>query len=184
MGENSSLTIFVNDCRQGVGMLRFMSRYLPRKTLNEIYKLYVRPHLDYGDVIYHIPPKKCDFTNNYTLNNYMERLESVQYSAARAITGAWKGTSRKKLLEEFGWETINLRRWGRRLVLFYTIVNKITPAYTRDPIPHIAELPYSLRAGAAIGQIHARTDKYKATFYPNCLEEWRILIQKHETHPR
>ena len=26
-----------------------------RNTLNELYKLYVRPHLDYGDVIYHIP---------------------------------------------------------------------------------------------------------------------------------
>ena len=30
--------------RQGVGMLRFMSRYLPRKTLNELYKLYVHSH--------------------------------------------------------------------------------------------------------------------------------------------
>ena len=83
-------------------MLRFMSRYLPWKTLNEPHKLYVRPHLDYGDVIYHIPSKKCDFANSYTLNNYMEKLESVQCSAARAITGAWKGTSREKLLEELG----------------------------------------------------------------------------------
>ena len=102
----------------------------------------------------------------------MERLESVQYSAARAITGAWKGTSRKKLLEELGWETLDLRRWNRRLVLFYKLFDNITPAYTRDPIPHIDELPYSFRARAAIGRIYARTDKYKATFYPNCLAEW------------
>ena len=104
-------------------MLRFMSGYLPRKTLNELYKLYVRPHLDYGDVIYHIPSKKYDFTNSYTLNNYMEQLESVQYSAARATTGAWKGTSRKKLLQELGWETLDLRGGGRRLVLFNKMVN-------------------------------------------------------------
>ena len=26
----------------------------------------------------------------------MEELESVQYSAARAVTGTWKGTSREK----------------------------------------------------------------------------------------
>ena len=58
---------------------------------------------------------------------------------------------------------------------FYKIVNNITPAYTRDPIPHIVELPYSLCVGAAIGQIYARTDKYKATFYPNCLAEWEKI---------
>ena len=99
----------------------------------------------------------------------------MQYSAARAIIGAWKGTSRKKLPEELGWETLDLRRWSRRLVLFYKIVNNITPAYTRDPIPNIDELPYSFRARAAIGQIYARTDKYKATFYPNCQAEWENI---------
>ena len=46
-------------CRRGLGMIKFLSRYLPRNTLTELYKLYVRPHLDYGDVIYHIPPKKA-----------------------------------------------------------------------------------------------------------------------------
>ena len=61
-------------------------------TLNELYKLYVRSHLDYGDVIYHIPAKVCDFSSNITLPSLMEKLESVQYSAARAITGTWRGT--------------------------------------------------------------------------------------------
>ena len=78
-------------------------------------------------------------------------------------------------LEELGWETLDLRRWSRRLVLFYKIVNNITPAYTRDPIPHLHELPYSFRARAAIGQIYARTDKYKSTFYPHCLAEWENI---------
>ena len=30
----------------------------------------------------------------------MERLESVQYSAALAVTGGWNGTSREKFYEE------------------------------------------------------------------------------------
>ena len=45
--------------RKGIGLLKYLSKYLPRHTLNEIYKLYVRLHLDYGDVIYHIPAKVC-----------------------------------------------------------------------------------------------------------------------------
>ena len=32
--------------RKGIGMLKFISRYLPRHTLDELYKLHVRPHLD------------------------------------------------------------------------------------------------------------------------------------------
>ena len=79
-------------------MLRFLSKYLPRHTLNEMHKMHVRPHLDYGDVIYHIPHKMWEFSQSFKLTYQMERLEAVQYSAALAVTGAWKGTSREKNL--------------------------------------------------------------------------------------
>ena len=81
-------------------MIKYLSKYLPRHTLNELYKLYVRPHLDYGDVIYHTPAKTREFSHDTTLNTHMEKLESVQYSAALAVTGAWRGTSREKLYNE------------------------------------------------------------------------------------
>ena len=73
----------------------------------------------------------------------MEKLESVQYSAALAVTGAWRGTSRDKLYDELGWESLNFRRWSRRLILFYKIVNNLTPDYTRYPIfgnPHMSSV--------------------------------------------
>ena len=65
----------------------------------QIYKLYVRPHLDYGDIIYlkYDPDKQLNFT---------EQLEQAQYKAAPAFSGAWKGTNRLRLLEELGWETL------------------------------------------------------------------------------
>ena len=84
----------ISKTRKGIGLLKYLSKYLPRNTLNELYKLYVRPHLDYGNVIYHIPAKVCEFSQNIILPNIMERLESVQYSAASAVTGTWRGTSR------------------------------------------------------------------------------------------
>ena len=51
-----------------------------RDVLDQIYKLCVRPHLDYGNIIYHKydPEFKLDFT---------KKLESTQYSAALAMTG-------------------------------------------------------------------------------------------------
>ena len=76
----------ISKTRKGISLLKYLSKYLPRDTLNEVYKLYVRPHLDYGDVIYHAPAKICDFTQNAILPNLMEKIESVQYSAALAVT--------------------------------------------------------------------------------------------------
>ena len=45
----------ITKSRKGIGMLKFLSKYLPRNTLSDLYKLYVGPHLDYGDVIYYVP---------------------------------------------------------------------------------------------------------------------------------
>ena len=92
----------ISKTRKGIGLLKYLSKYLPRHTLNELYKLYVGPHLDYGDVIYHIPEKVCDFSQYIILPDLMEKLESVQYSAALAVSGAWRGTSREKLYTELG----------------------------------------------------------------------------------
>ena len=80
-----------------------MSKYLQRNVLDQLYKLYVRPHLDYCDVIYHKhdPTFELEFTKS---------LESVQYSAALAVSGAWKGTNMDRLYEELDWEPLYYRR--------------------------------------------------------------------------
>ena len=43
---SSHIKAAISKTRKGIGMLRFLSRYLLRHTLNELYKLYVRPHLE------------------------------------------------------------------------------------------------------------------------------------------
>ena len=78
-----------------------MSKYLSRITLNKLFQLYVRPYLDYGDVIYHIPQRDA-CSENYL----MEKLEPVQYSDAVAVSGTWRGTSREKLYNELGLESL------------------------------------------------------------------------------
>ena len=154
----------ISKARKGIGLLKYLSKYLPRHTLSELYKLYFRPHLDYGDVIYHIPAKVCEFSQNIILSNLMEKLESVQYSAALAVTGTWRGTSREKLYTELGWESLSSRRWSRRLTLFYKIINNLSPAYTKDPIPPLHQSQYSLRCQDVIGRMRARTEKFKSSF--------------------
>ena len=96
----------------------------------------------------------------------MEKLESVQYSAALAVIDAWKGTSRDKPYDELGWESLNLRRWSKRLVLLYKIVNNLTSDYTRHAIPHLQESIYDLCRRATVGQICARTQGFKSVSIP------------------
>ena len=81
--------------RRGIGIIRYLSRYVSRDVLDQVYKLYVRPHLDYGDIIYH------RFDPNVSLD-LTRKLEQTQYSAALAVTGAWRGTNRQRLYEELG----------------------------------------------------------------------------------
>ena len=80
-----------------------MNLLLPRFSLLAIYKSFVRSHLDYGNVIYDQP-------NNSRLS---DKIESVQYNAALAITGAIRGTSKEKLYQELGLESLKDRRWLR-----------------------------------------------------------------------
>ena len=49
-----------------------------RDALLRIYKSFIRPHLDYGDIIYDKP-------NNESFKN---KIENIQYKTCIAITGA------------------------------------------------------------------------------------------------
>ena len=82
----------INKTLKGVGLLRKLSSLLPQQSLLTIYKSFVIPHLDYGDVIYDQPL-------NESLSN---RIKPVQYKATLAITGVIQGASREKLYKELG----------------------------------------------------------------------------------
>ena len=69
---------------------------LPRSSLLTVYECFIRPHLDYGDVIYDQP----------NLSSLANKIKSVQYNAALAITGAVRGTSKEKLYQELGFESL------------------------------------------------------------------------------
>ena len=122
--------------RRGIGIIRLLSKYVARDVLDQIYKLYVRPHLDYGDIIYHKydPEFKLDFT---------KRLESTQYSAALAVSGAWRGTNTDKIYEELGWEILYYRRWYRHLCYFYKLQSDQRPLYLYNEIPQERTFSYN-----------------------------------------
>ena len=114
--------------KKSIGIIKQLSKYLPVKTLNQMYKALVRPHLDYCDIIYHIPPKINPPPQLSTFDSLMEKLERVQYQAALVVTGAWHGSNCAKLNEELGWETLSDRRLCRRVLQIHKIMNNTTPS--------------------------------------------------------
>ena len=62
-------------------------------------------------------------------------LGSIQYQAALAITGAWKGTSTFEIYRGLGWESLHQHRCFRRITQFHKIMNCLTATYLVDSIP-------------------------------------------------
>ena len=151
----------VHKATKGLSLLKYLSKYVSRKVLDLSYKLYVRPHLDYGDVIYHNQRK-----------DLMNLVEQVQYKAALIVSGCWQGTSREKLYDELGWESLADRRWGRRMSLYYKIVNGLTPAYLFEHVPN--EAPRTLRKYVPKAPL-TKTQRYANSFFPYCINHWESL---------
>ena len=84
--------------------------------------MFVRPHLDYCDIIYHIPILAYQFDSSIELNYSMTSIESTQFQAALAVSGAWKGSNTSKLYEQLGWKSLTDRRCYRRLLQLNTIL--------------------------------------------------------------
>ena len=76
--------------------MRKLHNTLPILPLLTIYKSFIKTHLDYGDVIY---------DQAYTAS-FHQKIESVQYNSALAITGATRGGSKEKLYHELALESL------------------------------------------------------------------------------
>ena len=124
-----------------------------------MYKTPVRSHLDYCDIIYHIPTSNSQLNLGVRLNSLMEKVERIQYQAALAITGTWHGSNGAKLYEELGWESLSDRRWCRRILQIYKIKNNMTPSYLRDKLPLTRRLLYRLGNTNTFHAIRCKTSR-------------------------
>ena len=99
--------------------MKKLSGVLPRHSLISLYKSFIRPHLDHADITYDQPSHL----------NLCNKIETCQYNAALAITGAIRGSSKERLYQERGFEYLSLRRWLKRLSTFYRIARNKFPGY-------------------------------------------------------
>ena len=163
----------ITKANKNIGIIKYFSKYLPFKTLNQMYKTFVRTHLDYCDIIYHQAGKISK--DGQVLTASMEEVERVQYRGALAVTGTWKGTNRTKLYENLGWESLSDRRKMNRLIQLYKIINKLTPSYLRDKLPP-PKHPFQAEPSYTLREYRSKTDRFARTFFPDSVKQWNVVI--------
>ena len=100
-----------------LNILRMLKHDLDRKSLLRFYISYIRPTLEYADIVW----------DNITQQN-AHLLESIQVDACRIITGLRKGTSYDILYNEFGLCSLSKRGNHHKLIQFYKILNDEAPS--------------------------------------------------------
>ena len=138
--------------------------------------MYVRPHLDFCDVTYHLPCITNPFDSSINLKYLMNTLERIQYHCALTITDACQGKTLIKIYDQLGWESLTDRRYccGRHFH-FYKIQNAPTPSYMKDPLPPLKNHPYSTRSEFVLHELKCHSDSFINSIYPDSVRCWNRL---------
>ena len=152
-----------NMVNKTIGILRNLQDTLPRTSLITVFKSFIRPHLDYGDIIY-----------DRVYNTFFhQNIESIQYNAALAITGAVRGTSREKLYQELGFESLQQRRWYRKLCCLFKMIKNQSPSYLFQLVPS-PNIRYFSR-NSKYSPTSSKHEFFKNSFFPSSIKEWNNL---------
>ena len=146
-----------------IGLIGKFRNLLPRTALITLYKAFVRLHLDNGDIIY-------DQAHNASFH---QKLESLQYNARLPIAGAIRGSSREKLYQELGFESLKQCHWYRKLCSFYNIFKNGSLHYLFNINP--TRNSSYIRNHAKIPLFKTNHNFFKNSFFLSSIIEWNNL---------
>ena len=149
-----------------INIMRKLKFRLDRKSLETIYITFIRPLLEYGDVLW-------DNCAQYE----KEELDKIQNEAARIVTGATKLVSLLALSNETQWDSLDDRRRKHKLTLFYKMKTNLCPEYLSSLIPptvgNISR--YNLRNANDLQTIKTSSVLYYESFLPSSVRAWNSL---------
>ena len=117
--------------------LHFHNNPVNQKPLQKHRGTYLDPKLDFLEHLKNIQAKVnkpiallldptlimvTPYMTKLTMILFIKKLESIQYDAALAITGAIRGTSSEKLYQGLGLKSLQQRRWYLKLCTFLITV--------------------------------------------------------------
>ena len=147
-----------------INILRSLKFVLDRRTLKILYLTFIRPLLEYGDILF----DNCSARDKH-------ELDMIQNEAARIVTGATRLVSLDKLYNDLCWESLSTRRLNHKLVFIYKIRNGMSPAYLSSILPLRHTDRYNFRNSLDIPPIHCRTSFYLNSLIPSSIRSWNAL---------
>ncbi|KAK3105198.1 hypothetical protein FSP39_019583 [Pinctada imbricata] len=155
-------------------VLRKLKFRLDRFSLQKLYFSFVRPILEYGDIIW-----------DGTTLQLKQRVEQIHLEAARIITGATKLTNIGKLLDETGWDTLSKRREKHKIITFHKIFHKESPTYLQSLIPPRGNQIHShnTRGQNNLNTVLCKTQQYNRSFLPSVISSWNNLPEEIRSNP-
>jgi hypothetical protein len=156
-----------------LGVMRKLKYKLDRRSLEKMYMGFIRPLLEYGDILWDSPMEVLD------------PLETIQRNAARIVTGATAKARTEGLYKETNWVPLAKRRENHRLSLFFKITNGLAPQYLLDlqPQPVANRTGYALRNRHNLDTPIARINCLSYSFFPATTRLWNDLDQAVKNKP-
>jgi hypothetical protein len=156
-----------------LGILRSLKYKLDRLSLEKIYLGFIRPLLEYGDIVWDTPLEVVDI------------LEKIQLNAARIVVGATAKSSTQGLYQETCWESLQKRREFHRLTLMHKIVNGNSPSYLGELVPNLvaSRTGYLLRNRGDLDTPLARLNVFANSFIPKTTNLWNNLDREARLAP-
>ena len=100
-------------------------------------------------------------------------LGHVQYEAAKIVTGAMKGTSKHRNMQEIEWEDLKTIRAIHKLLLYFKIVNNLCPGY--QLVNLCKKKNSSLGKASNYFLLASRTELFKRYFFPSTTTLWNDI---------
>ncbi|XP_060556211.1 uncharacterized protein LOC132716894 [Ruditapes philippinarum] len=157
----------VNKAWKRVHIMRRLKFTLDRKSLEVIYTSFIRPILEYADVIWN----NCSMAEK-------DMFDKFQNECARIVSGATKLVSLDKIQQEVNWSSLKERRRVQRLIMFYKMINGLAPEYLTNLVPPNigSSSSYNLRNPDQLRPVHSRTNQYYKSFLPTTVRDWNNLL--------
>jgi hypothetical protein len=170
---NKHITEIVDKSTRRLGIMRSLKFKLDRLSLERIYLGFIRPILEYGDIVW---DSQLEVLN---------ALDMVQKNAARIVVGATAKSSTQGLYNETSWEPLSKRREFHRLMLMYKILNGKAPTYLEDLVPDTigARTHYMLRNRGDLDPPATRLNVFANSFFPKAVQLWNNLGQRERSAP-
>ena len=136
---------------------------LSRQCLDVLYKLHVRSSIDYALTVF------GPSLNAMQIN----KLDKLNYRAARIVTGAQKSTSSVKLFNELGWETTTNRIEYLCLTQFYKIKHRLTTPLVFECLPPLLDSKYP--TNRTFQHYPFMNNSFTNSYFPYAIKKWDML---------